>query len=111
MELHQKKLTNLKKSPDEYLSELEYIRYRLKSMNENISDSAMINHILCSLPDEYDAKVEYLQNKIDENIDLSLNLVMEALRTKYNVIIQRKKTNNNMNEDKTPALFANNQQS
>ena len=71
----------------------------------------MINHILCSLPEEYDAKVEHLQNKIDENIKLSLSTVMEALRNKYNLIQQRKKTSNNMNEDETPALFANNQQS
>ena len=111
MEFHQKRLTSLKKSPDEYLSELEYIRYRLMSMNEKITDNAMINHILCSLPEEYDAKVEHLQNKIDENIELSLNTVMEALRTKFNLIQQRKKTSNNMNEDETPALFANNQQS
>ena len=55
MEFHQKKLNNVNKSPDEYISELEYIRYRLQTMNEKISDEAMINHILCSLPEEYDA--------------------------------------------------------
>ena len=60
-------------------------------MKKSITGSAMINHILYSLPKEYDTKVEYLQNKIDENIDLSLNSVMEALRTKYNLIMQRKK--------------------
>ena len=36
---------------------------------------------------------------------------MEALRTKYNLIVQRKKINNNVNEDETPALFVNFQQS
>ena len=36
---------------------------------------------------------------------------MEALRPKYNLIVQRKKTNYNVNEDETPALFANFQQS
>ena len=108
MEFHQKRLTNINKSPDEYISELEYIRYRLQTMNEKILDQAMINHILCSLPEEYDAKVEYLQNKIDENEEINLNKVMEALRTKYNLICQRK-NKNNLNEDEAPALFANNQ--
>ena len=36
---------------------------------------------------------------------------MEALRTKYNLIVQRKKRDNNVNEDETPAFFANFQQS
>ena len=90
MEFHQKKLNNVNKSPDEYISELEYIRYRLQTMDEKNSNEAMINHIFCSLPEEYDVKVEYLQNKIDEKEEISLNKVMEALRTKYNLICQRK---------------------
>ena len=69
----------------------------------------MINHILCSLPEEYDAKVEYLQNKIDEKEEISLNKVMDALRTKYNLICQRKNKRINLNEDEAPALFVNNQ--
>ena len=92
MEFHQKKLTNVNKSPDEYISELEYIRYWLQTMDEKISDEAMVNHILCSLPEEYDAKVEYLQNKLDENEEISLNKIMETLRTKYNLICQKKTT-------------------
>ena len=44
VEFHQEKLTNLKKSPDEYIAELKYIRYRLHSMSKTINDSAMINH-------------------------------------------------------------------
>ena len=63
MEFHQKKLNNINKSPDKYISELEYIRYRLQTMNETISDEAMINHVLCSLPEEYDSKVEYPLSK------------------------------------------------
>ena len=78
-------------------------------MDEKISDEAMINHILCSLPKEYDAKVEYLQNKIDKKEKISLNKIMEALRTKYNLICQRKRRGNNLNEDEAPALFVNNQ--
>ena len=55
-------------------------------MGEKLSDEMMINHILCSLPEEYDSKVEHLRDKLDEEKDLTLYQLIEALRSKYNLI-------------------------
>ena len=80
MEFHSSRLKDTGRYLDEYIAELEYIRYRLRTMGEKITDEMMINHILCSLPTEYESKVEHLQDLIDEGKELTLYQVMEALR-------------------------------
>ena len=76
-------ITEYTKSPDKFIAELEHLRYRLRSMDEKLSDEMMINHILCSLPEEYDSKVEHLRDMLDENKELTLYWVIEALRSKF----------------------------
>ena len=99
MEFHSSKLRSTTKSPDEFIAELEYLRYRLRSMGEKITDEMMINHILCSLPEEYDSKVEHLRDMIDESKDLTLNQVIEGLRSKFYLINKRINSKNNLEGD------------
>ena len=105
MEFHSSKLRSTTKSPDKFIAELEHLRYRLRSMGEKLSDEMMINHILCSLPEEYDSKVEHLRHMLDEKKNLTLYQVIEVLRSKFYLISQRSGRNNNLEGDETPALY------
>ena len=104
MEFHSSKLRSTSKSPDEFIAELEHLRYRLRSMGEKLSDEMMINHLLCSLPEEYDSKVEHLRNILDEKKDLTLYQVIEALRSKFYLISKRSGRNNNLKREKQYVL-------
>ena len=52
-------------------------------MGEKNTEEMMINHLLCSLPDEYESTVEHLQDIIDDEKSLILYQVIEALRAKF----------------------------
>ena len=105
MEFHSSKLRSISKSPDEFIAELEHLRYRLRSMGEKITDEMMINHILCSLPEEYDSKVEHLTDMIDEKKEITLSQLIEALRSKFYLISRRNSKKNNFEGDEAPALY------
>ena len=65
----------------------------------------MINDILCSLPEEYDSKVEHQTDMIDEKKELTLYQVIEALRSKFYLISKRNEKNSNLEGDEAPALY------
>ena len=59
-------------------------------MGEKNTEEMMINHLLCSLPDEYESTVEHLQDIIDDEKSLTLYQVIKALRVKFHSNSKRK---------------------
>ena len=74
-------------------------------MREKNTDEMMINHILCSLPDEYESKVEHLRDIIDDEKSLTLYQVIEALRANFDSISKRKGDKIDLEVDETPTLY------
>ena len=58
-------LTNWKKDPADWIMELERIRTQLGGMGHAISDEDFMIHIVANLPEEYNSKVESLENDLD----------------------------------------------
>ena len=62
-------LTDWKKDPADWITELEKIRSQLSSMGHEISDEDFIIHVLANLPEEYESKVESLESDLDNEDD------------------------------------------
>ena len=58
---------NKNQDPDEWISELERIRTRLRSLRSEIDDTDLIIHILNNLTPEYDNVVENIENRLSED--------------------------------------------
>lgn len=80
LEFQQSKL-NIEDDPDEWMTNLELLRRKLKVLQVEIDDEDMILHILNNLPKEYENTIEMCEAELTEN-KLSLNTLKERLRTK-----------------------------
>ena len=76
-------LESVSKDPDEWISELERIRQRLRAMDAIISDTDLMIHILNNLPPEYETLVEKLELEIEGDKPLTLEELRDQLRNKY----------------------------
>ena len=69
---------------DEWITELERIRTRLRSLRSVIDDTDLIIHILNNLTPEYDNVVENIENRLGEDYNkIELEEVRQRLRTKH----------------------------
>ena len=75
--------------PDEWISELEIIRQRLKGLKSRISDTDFMTHILNNLPPEYETTIEKLEDDL-VNDSLTVELLREKLRMKHERIMRNK---------------------
>ena len=83
-------LTDWKKDPADWIMELEKIRTQLSGMKHVISDEDFMIHILANLPDEYESKVESLENDLDNEDDpLTLDRMSIELDAKYEKICKK----------------------
>ena len=95
-EFHTSSLNDVTKDPDEWITNLERMRIRLKAMKHEISDEDLMIHVLNNLPEEYDNLVEDLEDRIEASNDpLTIKTLRERLRMKYERIMKRKNVDEN----------------
>ena len=83
-------LTDWKKDPADWITELERIRTQLDRMGHEISDEDFMIHVLGNLPDEYESKVETLEMDLDnEDNPLTLDRMCVELDSKYEKICKK----------------------
>ena len=86
-EFGQMSLKDKKKDPDEWITELEYVRARLTAVGKMKDDKDVMIHILNNLPVEYENTVETLERRLDDTLDpLSIEIIREELSLKYEKI-------------------------
>lgn len=77
-------LTDVKKDPEEWISELEVLRRRLKACGDHMDESRLITHIISNLPPEYDGIVDQIETDLDKAYcTVDIEDVRERLRNKY----------------------------
>ena len=82
-EFYNKKLSSISEDPDEWITELEDLRLRMQSAGSRMSNMDLVEHILNSLPKEYDIVVKVLENRLNENDDLSVMDIRNELSLEY----------------------------
>ena len=94
--------TNLgeEEDPDEWITKLELIRRRLKTVGAAIQEEDLILHILNNLPKMYETTAEICEDELSKDT-LTLASLKERLRTKY----RRTKTTESVKMSSV-ALFA-----
>jgi len=86
-EFNQSKLSNVETDPEEWITQLELKRRRLKTLGVDISDEDLMLHILNNLTKEYDTTVELCEEELSgATVTLTLNKLKERLRAKFNRI-------------------------
>jgi hypothetical protein len=63
------KLSDAGRDPDEWITELELLRQRLKSLKVHVDDEDLVIHILNNLPKEYDSLVESIEEDLNKGAD------------------------------------------
>ena len=80
-------LADVKKDPDEWITEIEFIRARLTAVGKVKDDKDVMIHILNNLPVEYENTVEVLERRLDDTLDpLSIEILREELALKFEKI-------------------------
>ena len=91
------KLKDWKKSPNDWITELEIIVSQLYRMGHKITDEDFMIHVLGNLPEEYESKVETLEKDLDNTHDpLTIERMTNELNLKYKKICKK----NNYDPDK-----------
>ena len=95
LEFSESELTDVHKDPEEWMTELEVIQSRLKSMNYEISEEQLIIHVLNHLPEEYDIFVDAIERDIDfKNKSYDYDEIKEMICSKYEKLMRRSGKNN-----------------
>ena len=92
LEFSQSKLSDVKKDPEEWVSELEIIKIKLANMKVQISEEDLIIHIINNLPVEYDSVTDQIENELnfdDANEHPSVESVKARLRAKYSKLMRK----------------------
>jgi gag-polypeptide of LTR copia-type len=79
------KLSDAGRDPDEWITELEILRQRLKSLKVNVDDEDLVIHILNNLPKEYDSLVESIEENLNKGADeeVTVKRVRERVRARF----------------------------
>ena len=80
LEFNNCKLQNVKEDPEVWLTELELLQSRLKTMGHVISMEDTVIHILNNLPKEYENTVESLEGQVST---VTIDEVKQKSRIKY----------------------------
>ena len=84
------KLTNWKKSPDDWITELAIIICQLNQMGHKILNKDFMMHVIGNLPGEYESKVETLEKDLDHQYDpLTFERMTNELNMKYKKICKK----------------------
>jgi hypothetical protein len=79
------KLNDIDQDPDEWIQSLEGMQRKLLILGHQITEMEIIIHILQNLPNEYENKVELLENDLENEV-ANLDRVKEKLRNKFEKI-------------------------
>ena len=84
------KLTDWKKSPDDWITELEIIVSQLDQMGHKITKEDFMMHVIGNLPEEYESKVETLEKDLDHQYDpLTVERITNKLNMKHKKICKK----------------------
>ena len=92
-EFARSKLEDVSRNPEEWITELEYIRNKITNLGSNFSDERFLGHVLTNLPEEYDPTVEAIQREmLMTTYTPNLEETLVLLRTKYKLLESRGST-------------------
>jgi hypothetical protein len=99
------KLTDIGRDPDEWVTELELLRQRLKTLGVQVDDEDLVIHILNNLPSEYDSLVEAIEEDLNKGAadEVTVKRVRERIRARFRRMKQRQSESSGQDEI---ALFA-----
>ena len=99
-EFSKSKLDDVNKNPEEWITELEYMKNKIIDLGGDFSINRLLGHILTNLPKEYDTTVEAIQREILlTSYTPTLEDTLVLLRTKYNMIKNRDENENKKQEE------------
>lgn len=81
-EFHQLKLSSVDDDPDNWITQLELKRRRLKVLGADIQDEDLMLHILNNLPKQYETTVQLCEEDLSGNT-LTLKGLKERIRARY----------------------------
>ena len=108
-EFNSKVLKNANSDPDAWLTELEDLRVRLIAAGSKMDDDEFLEHVLNSLPKDYEIVVSKLEDRLGAETDpLTIEDVRSALNLKYQRLTKGKGGSNGASSDDghETALFA-----
>ena len=86
-EFGQMSLSGPDKDPEEWITNLEYVRARLGQLGKKIEEEDAMIHILNNLPVEYENTVEVMERRLDDTMDpLTIDIIRDELSLKYEKI-------------------------
>ena len=89
------KLDDVTRDPEDWITELESLRGKIRELRVIIDDTEIITHIMPNLPEEYENSNENLKDKLNDEIDmLTIKRIWDKIADKYN------KTNAKYNKNK-----------
>ena len=89
LEFSESELTYVHKDPEEWMTKLEVIQSRLRSMNYNIRLEQLIIHVLNHLPEEYDVFFDTIEIDIDfKTKSYNYDNVKEMICLKYEKLMR-----------------------
>jgi len=88
--------------PDEWITNLEEQRARLKEMNFNITDEDFEIHVLNNLSDAYDIEVSRMEDKLEAG-SLTIDKMRESLSLRYERMINRAERSDEETEEQALA--------
>ena len=79
------KLDDVTRDPEDWITELESLRVKIRKLGVIIDDTEIITHIMPSLPEEYNNFIENFKGKWYDNIDmLTIKIIWDKIAAKYN---------------------------
>ena len=92
-------LDNLKKDPEDFITDLDELRTRMADdpFNEVITDKSFMLHILNSLPIEYESIVESMERDLGAGI-LTIEDMKEQVRSKYRRLTKKMNVKDDVKE-------------
>ena len=107
------RLTSLRNDPDNWIDKLKIIKARLNDMNQMISDTSLLIHILNDSLEEYDSIVEADKKLLPDATNLlNIETLHDHLHRKWENLVDRRKHDvhdNNDNEVVGDVLIAGSQ--
>ena len=94
-EFNDKRLTSIEADPDNWMTDLEDIRIRLVDAGGTLSETEFIEHVLNSLPEEYDLTVKLMEKRVyDQSNPLTIMELREELNLEYQRRVKMKRRDN-----------------
>jgi hypothetical protein len=103
------KLKKVSVDPEEWITELEVLRRRMRACGHILTDDDVIIHIISNMPRDYDAICDQLENELgDEDLKKKITIqeIKNRLRNKFNKLKLRVKSINDADETSNEKLMS-----